>query len=276
MIYILFFLLALALALAICIYINPGPRVQQTEKTAWLKSVPIAHRGLHDESAGIPENSLAAFEAAVRHGYAIEMDVQSSADGQALVFHDYNLQRMTGLDEKIADLNWEEISKLKLSDTDEGIPLFSELLALVGGSVPLLIEIKNEGSVGALEQALIDELQNYSGEFAVQSFNPFVVAYFTKHAPEFIRGQLSSHFQGESLAWWKKFLLSNLLLNSLSRPSFIAYEYGALPGWFARRLRKKGLLLLTWTVVNAEDYAQAQKHFDNVIFEGFLAPKACS
>lgn len=271
MIYIALVLFGLALALLAIIYINPGPQVQQSEATAWMRSVPIAHRGLHDEKAGIPENSLAAFAAAVEQGYAIEMDLQMSADGKILVFHDYNLQRMTGFNEKVRNLTWEQLQGLKLSGTSEGIPLFADLLALVGGKVPLLIEIKNEGVVGDLEQAVIDELRKYRGEFAVQSFNPFVMNYFYKHAPEIIRGQLSSNFKKDTLAWWKKFLLRNLLLNFLSKPAFISYEFGALPSWFAHRVRAKGLLLLTWTVTNPQDYDQAQKLYDNVIFEGFHA-----
>ncbi len=271
MIYIALVLLGLALALFAIIYINPGPRIQQTEATAWLRSVPIAHRGLHDEKAGIPENSLAAFAAAVDQGYAIEMDLQMSADGKVLVFHDYTLQRMTGVEGKVRDFTWEQLQELKLSGSNEGIPLFADLLALVGGKSPLLIEVKNEGAVGALEQGVIDELKNYSGEFAVQSFNPFVMSYFYKHAPSIVRGQLSSNFKKDSLVWWKKFLLRNLLLNFLSKPAFISYEYGALPSWFAHRVRAKGLLLLTWTVTNPQDYARAQQLYDNVIFEGFYA-----
>lgn len=270
MYYLLAALAALILLIFICIYVNPGPRGKQTEKTEWLRSVPIAHRGLHNGER--PENSLAAFAAAVEAGYAIEMDLQLSADGKVLVFHDYNLKRMTGLDRKVNQTSWAEIQTLRLAGSEHGVPLFSELLATVAGKTPLLIEVKNEGAVGPLEQAVIAELANYSGQYAVQSFNPFVVNYFYKHAPQITRGQLSSNFKGENLAIWKKFLLRNLLLNFLSRPAFIAYEFGALPEWFARRVRKKGLLLLTWTVKTPEDYGRARRLFDNIIFEGFLAP----
>lgn len=273
MIYALIPLGALVLAVAICIYINPGPRVTQNAKSKWLVTVPIAHRGLHDNEAGVPENSLLACKRAVEQGYGIELDVQLTSDGRVVVFHDYNLKRMTGMDQKVTEMSWEQLKDLKLLGTDQGIPLLADFLTLVQGKAPLLIEVKNEGSVGALEQAVLDELHSYSGEFAIQSFNPFVVQYFSLHAPEIIRGQLSSTFKGENLAWWKKFLLSNLLLNFLSKPAFIAYDFGKLPKWFANRLRQKGLYLLTWTVKNPEDYARALELFDNAIFEGFTAPK---
>ncbi len=269
MIYIPIVLAGLIFAVFLCIYINPGPRVTHAPGGGWLVQQPIAHRGFHDPDAGVPENSLLAARRAIERGYAIELDVMATADNEVVVFHDYNLKRMTGLDKKVKDLTWEEIKDLKLLETDQGIPLFSDFLAEVRGRVPLLIEVKNEGSVGRQEQAIIDVLQGYAGDFAIQSFNPFVMQYFRKNAPGFIRGQLSSNFQGDSLAWWKKFLLKNLLLNAISQPEFVAYDFGKLPKWFARRLRRKGYYLLTWTVRSREEYEEAIKTFDNVIFEGF-------
>jgi glycerophosphoryl diester phosphodiesterase len=271
MIYVPIAVLALILILAFCIYINPGPKVEQTGRTAWLKSLPIAHRGLHNSQA--PENSMAAFQKAVEAGYGIELDVQLSADGHVVVFHDYNLQRMTGHDSEVKDLDWSQLKELNLAGTGQGIPLLSDVLALVRGQVPLLIEIKNEGKVGRLEQAVIKDLRGYAGGFAIQSFNPFVLRYIREHAPGIVRGQLSGTFKGEDLAFFKIFLLKFLLLNFLSRPAFVSYATGALPEWFARRLRGKGLYLLAWVVRDADEYAQAKTVFDNVIFEDFSAPK---
>lgn len=270
MIYVLFAVIAIILALAICIYINPGPRVEHTDRTAWLKRLPIAHRGLHNSRA--PENSLAAFQKAVAAGYGIEIDVQLSADGHVVVFHDYNLKRMTGLDREVKELDWPQLQELKMAGTDQGIPLFEDVLALVGGKTPLLIEVKNEGQVGRLEQAVIENLRGYAGEYAIQSFNPFVLRYFREHAPGIVRGQLSGPFKGEDLAFIKIFLLKYLLLNFLSRPAFVSYAAGALPEWFAGRLRRKGLYLLAWTVKDVNEYSKAKTIFDNVIFEGFSAP----
>lgn len=273
LVYILVPFVLLLLALALCIYINPGPNVRQSNKTAWLKQVPIAHRGLHTDDADVPENSIHAFRRAIDKGYGIEIDVQLSADGRVIVFHDYNLKRMIGLDMNTADLTWDQLEGLRLLDGDQGIPLLKDLLSLIDGKVPLLIEVKNEGAVGPLEQALIDDLQDYTGDFAIQAFNPFVLAYIKKHAPQYIRGQLSSDFKNEDLAWWKKFVLRYLLLNKISEPSFVAYETGTLPGWLAKRLKQKGLYLLTWTVKDMESYKRDIQIFDNVIFEGFEAPR---
>src|SRR5690554_5681004 len=145
MIYIIAVLAALIFALFLCIYINPGPKVTHGARGKWLVQQPIAHRGFHDIEAGVPENSLLAAR------YAIELDVLNTADNQVVVFHDYNLKRMTGLDRKVKDLTWEEVKDLKLLGTDQGIPLFTDFLAEIRGRVPLLIEVKNEGSVGPLE-----------------------------------------------------------------------------------------------------------------------------
>jgi len=268
MFYIMISIAVLVLALIALIYINPGPKAVHSDKSIWLRKVPIAHRGYHDIPQA-PENSILAAKRAIERGYAIELDVQRTADGRVVVFHDYSLKRMTGLDAKVSCLPWEAIKDLKLLKTEEKIPLFSEFLKEVQGNTPLLIEVKNEGAVGPLEQNVIDALRNYPGEFAIQSFNPFVMQYFYNNVPDYVRGQLSSNFKGEDLAFWKKFLLRNLLLNFLSRPSFIAYQYETLPKWLARRLKHKGLYLLTWTVTSPEDSVLARKLFDNVIFEGY-------
>lgn len=268
--YILIPISIVVLALALIVFINPGPKIKKRDSIAWLIEVPFAHRGLHGSE--VPENSLAALQKAVEAGYGIEIDVQLSADGHVVVFHDYNLQRMTGLDKEVKDLNWAQLQEMKLAGTDQGIPLFKEVLNLVGGRVPLLIEVKNEGKVGRLEQAVIENLRGYAGEFAIQSFNPFVLRYVRDKAPDIIRGQLSGSFKGEDLALIKIFILKYLLLNFMSRPVFVSYGCGALPKWFANRLRQKGLYLLAWTAKDADEYTKAMTIFDNVIFEGFTPP----
>lgn len=269
--YILIPLGIVVLAIALIIFINPGPRVKNRKSLIWLKEIPFAHRGLHDSE--VPENSLASFQKAVAAGYGIEIDVQLSADGHVVVFHDYNLKRMTGLDRQVKDLDWSQLKALRLAGTGRGIPLFEDVLTLVRGQVPLLIEVKNEGKVGGLEQAVIENLRGYAGKFAVQSFNPFVLRYFRGAAPDIIRGQLSGSFKGEDLAFIKVFLLKYLLLNFLSRPAFVSYGCGALPKWFAHRLRQKGIFLLAWTAKDAEEFTEAMTIFDNVIFEGFTPPR---
>lgn len=233
----------------------------------WIKSTPIAHRGLHDEFS--PENSLAAFNKAIEAGYAIELDVHLSSDGVLMVFHDYTLGRMTGCKGDIRKLHSAFTNSLTLLESEEHIPTFSEVLSLVEGKVPLLIEIKNEGKVGDLESTLFAALKEYRGDVAVQSFNPFSIAWFAKNAVEIPRGQLSGGFEDTTLAWYKKFLLSNLLLNGVSKPHFIAYESQKIPNLATGLARLKKIPLLAWTLRDEEEQQRVEKHVDNVIFEGF-------
>lgn len=233
----------------------------------WLKNTPIAHRGLHDADA--PENSLLAFQKAMEAGYAIELDVHLSYDGEVVVMHDENLQRMTGVDGEIAQLHLSEIQKHKLLKSDEGVPTLKEVFDLVDGRVPLLIEIKNEGRVGGVESALSALLKTYKGEVAIQSFNPFVLQWFANNAPHIIRGQLSGSFSDVKLAWHKKFLLKNLLLNGISKPHFIAYELDCLGNYMVQKQRKD-MPLLGWTVRSDEEMSTVLSRADNIIFELFL------
>ena len=234
---------------------------------SWLVETPIAHRGLHDKVS--PENSLSAFSKAIEKGYAIELDVQLLSDDTVVVFHDESLSRMTGNDGYLKFLNKEDLKVLKLAGSKEHIPTFEEVLKLVDGRTPLLIEIKNQFKVGKLEQKVIDMLKNYKGEFAIQSFNPFSLQYFKNHAPNFLRGQLSGYFKGEKLAWIKKFLLKRMSFNkSTSEPNFISYDASTLPNRFVRKFKK--LPLLAWMVRSKEEYLKVIKYCDNIIFENFI------
>ncbi len=231
----------------------------------WLVQQPIAHKGLH--SATIPENSMGAFAKAVETGYPIELDVQIIADGTIIVFHDASLSRLTDNDGYVKFLNKEDLKYLSLKGSDEKIPTLEEVLRFVDGRVPLLIEIKNEGKVGALEKGVMEMLANYKGEFAVQSFNPYVLEYFYKYAPHILRGQLSSYYRDVKLSLCKKFALKRLMLNKVSHPDFISYEAKRLPNRFVKKY--KGLPLLAWTVKSEAEYLKVVKYCDNVIFENF-------
>ena len=234
---------------------------------SWLVETPIAHRGLHDKVS--PENSLSAFSKAIEKGYAIELDVQLLSDDTVVVFHDESLSRMTGNDGYLKFLNKEDLKVLKLAGSKEHIPPFEEVLKLVDGRTPLLIEIKNQFKVGKLEQKVIDMLKNYKGEFAIQSFNPFSLQYFKNHAPNFLRGQLSGYFKDEKLAWIKKFLLKRMSFNkTTSEPNFISYDASTLPNRFVKKYKK--LPLLAWTVRSKEEYLKVIKYCDNIIFENFV------
>ncbi|MGF1512497.1 MAG: glycerophosphodiester phosphodiesterase family protein [Elainellaceae cyanobacterium] len=234
---------------------------------AWISQQPIAHRGLH--SPGVPENSLAAFEAAIAQGYAIELDIQRLADGQLAVFHDKDLMRLTGQAGSIFEQTAGRVKHLKLLGSEQTVPLLQEALALIAGRVPVLIEIKNEGNAGPLERSLAQIMGGYSGDCAIQAFNPHVLAWFKGNRPGVIRGQLSSDFEGEDLEWHKKLRLSNLLMNWASDPQFIAYDLRALPSLpVALTAALFQTPVVAWTVRTEADWNKAKRQADNIIFEG--------
>ena len=232
---------------------------------SWIVNKPIAHRGLHNKS--IPENSFLAFNCAVQGGYPIEIDVHLSKDNEVVIFHDRNLKRMTGVDGLIDNFTLKEIKKLKLNNSNESIPTLKELLELVKGKVPILIEIKGITRGGRLEGATYNLLKNYDGEYAIQSFNPFSVRWFKKNAKEVCRGQLSCCFENQRMSKLRKFILKHMLLNSLSKPQFIAYKGGDL---LQKNKRITKLPILAWTVANQEEYNKLKPICDNIIFEGFV------
>ena len=233
---------------------------------SWLVQTPIAHRGLHDKEH--PENSLSAFQRAIDGGYPIELDVQMISDGTLVVFHDESLSRLTDNDGYIKFLNKSDLDILTLKDSKEKIPTFEEVLKFVDGRTPLLIEIKNPSKVGELEKKVIEALKDYKGQYAVQSFNPYVLEYFYKHAPNILRGQLAGFMKHEKLAFFKKYALKRMLLNKkISHPDFISYEAKRVPNRFVRKYKK--IPLLVWTVTSQSEYLKVVKYCDNVIFEGF-------
>jgi glycerophosphoryl diester phosphodiesterase len=227
----------------------------------WITSRPIAHRGLH-QGIAVPENSLAAFEAAIAAQHPIELDVQLLADDHLAVFHDRDLKRLTGHKGRLTDHTLDSLQQFHLVGTDQTIPSLAEALACIAGQVPLLIEIKNEKKVGPPEQALVKTLVGYRGEFAVQSFNPRSLQWFKRHAPEIVRGQLASKPQ--------KFLRSTLLLSWASAPHFIAYNVKALPTLPTTLARQHfHRPLLAWTVRSQADCQRAIQYADNYIFDSF-------
>ena len=233
---------------------------------SWLVRDYIAHRGFHTKE--LPENSIGAFMNAIDNGYPIELDVQAISDGNVIVFHDYSLSRMTGRDGYTKNLKTEELKDYFLSNTKYNIPTLYEVLNLVDGQVPILIEIKNEGKVGELEKNTWEILKNYNGEYAIQSFNPYSLEWFKNNAPKVLRGQLASFFKESNLSFFKKFVLKRMLLNKkVSCPHFISYDANNLPNRFVKHYNK--LPLLAWCIRSQSQYLKVVKHCDNIIFEGF-------
>ncbi len=234
----------------------------------FLKGLYIAHRGLHDNEKGIPENSIKAFKEAVKRNIPVEFDVHLLKDGNIVVFHDDNLSRMTGYNKMIKDCTYEEICELRLLDTNEKIPLIEEVLQLIDGKVLIDIELKYDAERGKLEKRLCDFLDNYKGKFIVKSFHPYAVNWFKKHKPEYVRGQLATDYKNEkSLGFIKRFIAKNMLYNFITKPDFIAYDLKALPNKMVETYRKKSCPILIWTIKTHEELETAKQYGDSYIYE---------
>lgn len=226
-----------------------------------------AHRGLHNNE--IPENSLLAFKNAVDNGYGIELDVQLSTDGVVMVFHDYLLKRMTGLDEKLSKLTLEELKFLSLANTDQKIPTFKEVLTLVNGKVPLLVELKGENLDSSLCPKVAELLKEYKGDYCIESFNPLLLKEMRKYLPNAYYGQLYTNVCRDK----KKYSILNILLtgmafNFLAKPNFIAYNKetrNSLPVKIATKFYKAPKFV--WTVKNSEEIDLAKQNGEYPIFE---------
>lgn len=233
--------------------------------------VNFAHRGLHDIANGIPENSLAAFRAAAAEGYGAELDVQLSLDGQVVVFHDDTLDRVCEIHGNVCDHTYEELHEMHLLKTEETIPLFTDVLNVFSkGGGPLIVELKSGKYNDELCRKTCDILKGYPGVYCIESFDPFIVNWFRKNAPEVFRGQLAQpkEFYPETLSSFAAALLSECAFSFLNRPDFIAYKNTRRPSRILR-MRKKEVLLFAWT--SREPYIdQAQN--DAVIFEGYRPP----
>ena len=240
---------------------------------------PFAHRGLHDRSRGVVENSRAAIVAAIEGGYGVEMDIQMSSDGEAMVFHDYQLTRLTGREGFARTHTAQELSLIRLTDSDEAVPTLAEVLDLVAGRTPLLIEIKDQhlalGPVdGRVEARVADLLSGYRGEVALMSFNPHSVARCGTFAPDVPRGRVTCDFGVEDWAHVPADRRAELaLLNDLETlgASFISHQHDRLADAPVARVKAAGLPVTTWTIRSPEEEAMARRVADNITFEGYRA-----
>jgi len=227
----------------------------------------IAHRGLHFKNELIPENSLGAFSRAIQHDIAIEFDVHITSDGNLVVFHDNNLKRITGIDKIVEDCTLEFLKELKLLNTTFKIPTLQDVLNLIDGKVPILIEIKNERKVGLLEEKLLETLKTYKGKYVIESFNPLSLLWFKKHAPNIIRGQLSSKDIDGVTSKFEKIVLENMLLNAFVKPDFIAYDIKYITNKLVKKCKRENRFLLGWTIRDNESLNKAKTFCDGLIFE---------
>jgi glycerophosphoryl diester phosphodiesterase len=239
----------------------PSPPIERP--TAWLRGVTYAHRGLHGQ--GRVENSIGAFAAALAAGLGIECDVQRSADGRAVVFHDWDLDRLTGETGPVAARTVAELTGIGLRGTDETISTLRDLLDLVAGRAPLLIELKSrrDRPVAPLCRAVLRDLEGYGGPHAVMSFDPRVGHWFAARSPATVRGLVISEANARTLGGAFK----RHLALWRARPDFLAYDVRDLPRRFAAAQRVRGLPVLTWTVATPALRQRAEANADGWIAE---------
>lgn len=231
-----------------------------------------AHRGLHSE--GVPENSMAAFEAAKNAGYGVELDVHLLADGNLAVIHDSDLQRVTGKTGKIEDLTTHQLRDHRLCGTEEIIPEFTHVLELFQGSAPLIVELKTAGNNYAqLTQAVCEILEQYQGPYCLESFDPRCILWLKKNRPDLIRGQLTEDYFAKGrpkLPFIVRWIMTENLSNCITKPDFVAYRYADRYCTLSNFFCLKQMSCVSWTVTSQEEYDQAVREGWIPIFEGFL------
>jgi glycerophosphoryl diester phosphodiesterase len=241
--------------------------------------LPITHRALHDRSAGRIENSPQAVAAAVKAGYGIEIDLQLSSDGVAMVFHDETLDRLTSETGAVNAGSAAELGRIRLKGSADTIPTLTEVLALIDGKVPLLIEIKDQSLAmaptdGKLEAATAKALTGYGGDVALMSFNPASVAHMARLAPHLPRGITTSAYDPEDWAPLPPDLCARFRAipdYDATGSSFISHEAADLSRDRVAELKSQGAKILCWTIRSPAAEATARKIADNVTFEGYLS-----
>lgn len=249
------------------------PKVLNKPNLSLFEGRYYAHRGLHQDTSIAPENSLAAFRLSIESDFGIELDVQLSKDGIPVVFHDFNLERVCGIDKNINELTFHELRQLSLFNSDEKIPHLQEVIDLVNGQVPLIIEIKARHIDCSVCSVIATILDNYKGVYCIESFNPLIVLWYKKNRPQIIRGQISTNYFKSDIKQNKilGFVLQNLLSNFITKPNFISYNYEyrrCLSFVLCRKLYN--IPTIAYTVPSKLELDNCLISFDLFIFEGFL------
>lgn len=235
-------------------------------KKSWLTSAPFAHRGIHD-NIDTPENTMPAFVKAMEAGYGIELDIHWTTDGNLIVFHDDNLLRMCGTNIKTKDIDTKRLSDYRLLGTTITPPLLKDVLKAVDGKVGLIIEVKMTPSVKTTMKLLFELLDDYNGNYCIESFDPFVLTWLKKNRPEVMRGQLASAENANKNMLTS--FLSKLPFARKNQPNFIAYDIKSLPNKYVDKFMSANpdVLLITWTVKDTHELNAALTYADNYIFE---------
>lgn len=268
----LYIVLIVAAALAVLYLLAIMPRLGNQKTARKFLGVYYAHRGLHDNASHAPENSLTAFRKAVKAGFGIELDVQVTKDRVPVVFHDFTLERICKKPGKVCDYTWEELKEFTLCDSQERIPRFEDVLKLVNGKVPLIVELKVEWMDIFVCPAADALLQEYKGPYCVESFNPMVLLWYRRYHNKIVRGQLSDGFTKSGEFHGILYgLLQNLMLNWMTKPDFVAYNH-KYANVAARKLCR-GLyrnIAVAWTIQSQEELERARNQFDLFIFDSFI------
>lgn len=249
-----------------------APRMEKQSALNEIKRYDYAHRGLHDNAKGIPENSLMAFRLAAESGFGMELDLQLTKDGRLVVHHDDNLKRSCGEDVRILDLTYEELQAYTIFGTEEHIPLFEEALAAIGRRTPVVVEIKAYTKAEEICPAVWEILKEYRGSYCIESFDPRAVRWFREHQPLVIRGQLMQKYQkgDHGLNMWTAFFASYMFTNCYTRPDFEAYDFNGRNNLSLTVSRKLlGMQEVSWTIRNWKDYRLVKNSGGICIFEGF-------
>jgi len=269
---VLYVILIIAAAIIILYFLAIMPRLGHRKPREAFLGVHYAHRGLHDNSSEAPENSMAAFKKAVEAGYGIEMDVQMTKDKVPVVFHDFTLERACGREGKVCDYTWDELLQFRLFSSEETIPMFADVLELVNGKVPLIVELKVEWMDASVCPATDALLRKYPGLYCIESFNPLALLWYRRHHNEVVRGQLadgflkSGEFHGVLYG-----ILQNLLLNWITKPDFVAYNHKYRQN-LSRRLCRSLYrnMAAAWTIKSQEELTLSKGQFDIFIFDSFI------
>ena len=268
-------MILLILVLSYLILILPGKRKKETEKFFSQQKL-YAHRGLYNNEGNAPENSMAAFHKAIRAGYGIELDVQLTRDRVPVVFHDDTLKRACNVPGRVDTYTYKQLREFTLFQSNQRIPRLDEVLALVNGRVPLIIEHKIEPRHNlAVCRIVAKLLEKYNGPYCIESFHPMGVHWYKKHKPWVVRGQLSQAFYIRDKKYPLYMLpayicLTHLLINFMGSPDFISYD---CRDWWepstriCRRLYR--CTAVAWTVKSEEQLEKIRPYFDVYIFEGF-------
>lgn len=252
-----------------------APRMWKKPDRTPLLNILYAHRGLFDNKTDAPENSLPAFQKAVEAGYGIELDVQLSKDGVPVVFHDASLKRMCGVEGNVWDYPLSELKQLKLADSNAEVPTLAEVLDVVDGKVPLIIEYKLYVPQTKVCRLVNDLLRSYTGAYCIESFHPLALLWYRRHRPDVVRGQLCMEFWNEDKYRGNPFffVLSYLVTNAAARPDFIAYKHSDASNLSFRLTKRMGALSVAWTIKSQTQLEEAKKHFDLFIFDSFIPKK---